>query len=62
MYIKQHKNARTTLVIRRLIQQSSAPVDTLAKRFGVSGKQSRNGKPEMGLKMSLPDPTRPVPL
>ena len=51
--ISNKQEPRTTLVIRRLIQQSSEPVDTLAKRFGVPGKQSRNGKPEMGLKMSL---------
>lgn len=44
MYIKQHKNAKTTPAIRLLIQESNEPVDTLAKRLGLSWKTVKKWK------------------
>lgn len=44
MYIKQHKNAKTTPAIRLLIQKNSEPIDTLARKLGLSWKTVKKWK------------------
>ncbi len=49
MYIKQHKNAKTTPVIRSLLKQSSESIDVLAKKFGISWKTAKKWKTRGGV-------------
>lgn len=44
MYIKQHNNAKTTPVIRRLIRESNEPIDVLAKKLGLTWKTVKKWK------------------
>ncbi len=44
MKIKLHKNARTTLAIRKEIKESSFSAYTLAKKYGISQDTARKWK------------------
>lgn len=60
MYIKQHKNAKTTPVIRSLIQASNEPINILANRLGLSWKTVKKWKTRSSLEdvSSKPHKTR----
>ncbi len=44
MYIKQHKNATATPIIRSLIQGSTEPINVLARKLGLSWRTVRKWK------------------
>ena len=44
MQIKLHKNAKTTLAVRKLIQSSNESINYLAKKFNLSWNTAKRWK------------------